>query len=331
LQVAKELCPAAPLEARDKDGFVEVSWLEAADSRDYRFYDVAALRSTYPELSSNDLAELVHLLEPRLLWDVLLESGDVCVVSNCLVARHTPEVHSQLQRCLDFLVRLPPDLPRPAEILRAESQIASERLAEFFAKGKSRKNWRVQARWEVSYALVAVFRLGSDARRLEDELFQFSESVMEIDDATIDWQFCQAWQRVSTRAVDVWDIYVRLAKRHLSSGQRRSLVRWLRGSQLDFGSLVGRMLNEVTQDEFDDFLKVLKRHGPTVPSALPYVFEYLDGPSGMLVVETLKAIDPSGRRSWNLFRDKELSGAEPRERILSMERTLRRAFGAPRK
>ena len=97
------------------------------------------------------------------------------------------------------------------------------------------------------------------------------------------------------------------------------------------GSLVGRMLDQVTQDEFDDLLKVLKRHGPTVPSALPYVFEYLDGPSGMLVVETLKAIDPSGRRSWNLFRDKELAGAEPRERILAMERTLQRTFGAPRR
>jgi hypothetical protein len=174
-------------------------------------------------------------------------------------------------------------------------------------------------------------RLAGDSAPLEDHLREFSREVLAMNDAAIDWQFYRTWQCVSSRAIDVWDIYTRLAARPMSFARRHELVRQLVDSGLDCGSLVGPMLHQLPPSEFKALIKELERAGPTASSALPYVFAHLGGPNERFVIRTLKAIDPDGRACWNLFRDKELQASDPPQRILALEKVLRRQFGAPRR
>ncbi len=331
-RLLEEISPAAPLHGDCREGIVKITWRDPTPDKSVQFLDVADLLEQYPELSRADLADLIHGMVPRLRWDEWEESGDLCVLGHCLAIYHRPDVGKQVQACLGLLRQFPEHLPRPAVVRHADSQMAVDQLRQFFSTAAGHSEWNSARRLEVSYALVMTNWLNGSPRVAEDYLRSFGDCVLEIDSGDIDWQFCNVWQRVSKRPIDVWDVLKRLAGRPLSLERRRKLVRWLMTSGLDIGSLVGRMLDNVPQDQVEELISALKSMGPAVPSALPYLFPHLDGPSGHEVVDALHAIDPTGRNSWNVFRDMELEAdASAREKILKIERILRRQFGAPEK
>jgi hypothetical protein len=118
----------------------------------------------------------------------------------------------------------------------------------------------------------------------------------------------------------------RNATRRLEVSYALVMTSWLAGS-----SGVGQILDDIPQEELDVLISELKNWGPSVPSAVPFLFRHLDGPSGSSAAETLKAIDPHGRQSWNLFRELE-SQADglAQQRVWVLEEILQRQFGAPR-
>jgi hypothetical protein len=115
------------------------------------------------------------------------------------------------------------------------------------------------------------------------------------------------------------------AARRLEVSYALVMTSWLAGSRE-----VGQILEDISQDELVALISELKNMGPSVPSAVPFLFRHLNGPSGSSAAESLKAIDPDGRQSWELLRKLQLQAdGLAQERIWKLEEILRRQFGAP--